>query len=590
MDVDPNNGNVYVVAASRNLAPDFSDIYFTSSTDGGLTFSARVPINASPGSDRAQFFPSVCADESDGSVSVIWYDQRAGTGTSDLTDLVHTHSTDAGVTWTCPGALTDQPFHAEAGNTTSQPNIGDYNQCVSVNGTLYSSFAKTDRPTWLTYSPDTYFDRSPGTGAGPAPAVIAGYSIVDSGCTSDNGFIEPGETIQLTLTLRNAGGCGGVSNVAGTLSSPTPGISVTNANAGFPDLPVVGSTSANSTAFQFTVDAGVACGTTIDFVLDCTADGFGVTTLLFEGVLRVGRPMETVLLVEDFDGVTAPALPAGWSTSVVTGTSNPWRTSTVYAASGLNSAFCADITTTSHNELMSPLVNIPAGTEIVRVDLDETHNMEINVERQAWDGAVMRVLLGGKRYFAGALGIMDPFYPWQILRGSSSTSPLQDLACWSDNTTPNFAHYALNMPDLGGQSINLVFGMSCDPSVGSSSGMFLDNVTVTAVDYACDCGDPTPVASNPYRFDRVTVTPNPFNPETAIRFTLPSNTTVTAEVFAVDGRKVRTLTANQAFAQGTAELRWNGVDDRGKPVASGVYFVRVTTPLGQHMARAVLLK
>ncbi len=590
MDVDPTTGAVYVVYASRNLSPDFGDIYFTRSTDGGVSFTPPAAINASPGSDRVQFFPSVCADETDGSVSVIWYDQRSGTGTSDLTELVHTHSVDAGATWTCPAALSDQPFHAEAGNTTSQPNIGDYNQCVSSGGTLYTSFAKTDRPSPLTYSPDTYVDISPGTGEGPAPLAIRDYSIGDSGCFPDNGFIEPGETILLTLTIENVGGCGGIGNVFATLGTTTPGITITVADATFPGLPAIASSSVNSTPFAFTVDPGMACGTPIDFTVDYVTDLFGPGSLPFDGVLRIGHPVATVLLSEDFDGVTAPALPAGWTSITAAGAANPWVTSTTFAASGSNAAFCADIGTTSLNQLMSPFLAIPAGVTTVRVEVDETHNMEINTERQAWDGGLMRVYIGGPRYLSAAVGVMDPFYPWQMLRQQSADQPMQDLSCWSDDTTPNFTHYTWEYPDAGGQTFRLEFDVSTDPSVGTAGGQFIDNVTVTAIAYACDCDNPTAAGPAALAFDRVTVSPNPFNPETTIRFTLPSRTNVTADVYSVDGRHVRSLAGDRPFDAGAVTLRWNGRDDRGAPAASGVYFVRVRTPLGEHIARAVLLK
>ncbi|HET6347743.1 MAG TPA: FlgD immunoglobulin-like domain containing protein [Candidatus Krumholzibacteria bacterium] len=591
MAIEPVSDTIFITYASRNLPPDFGDIYIMSSGDNGGTFSTPMAINASPGNDRAQFYPWVCTDASTGGVNVMWYDQRAGIGSSDLTELVHTHSLNDGATWTCPAALSDAPFHAEAGNTTSQPNLGDYIQCVSDGGTLYSAFGKTDLRSWTTYSPDAYVDISPGTGEGPAPLVINSYALVDTGCTTANGFIEPGETIGLTLELRNTGDCGGTGNVFATLTTTTPGITITTDQATFPGLPSLNSTSQNSPAFEFTVDPGVPCGTVIDFVIDYVTDFFGPGSLPFEGVLRVGHPVATVLLSENFDGVTAPALPAGWMTNTLAGAVNPWVTSTTFAPSGPNAAFCADIGNTSLNELRSPMLAIPAGTDIVRVELDETHNMEINTERQAWDGGLMRIQIGGgTRYLSGAIGDMQPFYQWQMLRQQSSDQPLQDLACWSDNITPLQSHCQLDLPDLGGESINVLFDVSTDTSVGTATGLFIDNVVVTAIDYQCACGDPTAVAGARPRFDRVTVTPNPFNPETAIRFTLPASTTVTAAIYSVDGRRVRTLADTRRFPAGAVEMRWNGRDDGGAPVASGVYFVRVKSPLGSHTARAVLLK
>ena len=71
------------------------------------------------------------------------------------------------------------------------------------------------------------------------------------------------------------------------------------------------------------------------------------------------------------------------------------------------------------------------------------------------------------------------------------------------------------------------------------------------------------------------VAPNPFNPNTTIRFTLAEPGPVTAVVFDLAGRAVRTLAAGRDFAPGRHALRWDGRSDAGRRVASGVYVVRV---------------
>jgi hypothetical protein len=86
------------------------------------------------------------------------------------------------------------------------------------------------------------------------------------------------------------------------------------------------------------------------------------------------------------------------------------------------------------------------------------------------------------------------------------------------------------------------------------------------------------------------VAPNPFNPETTIRFVIPRAMPVTAEVWAVDGSHVRTLARGQGFAAGENLLRWDGRGDGGQTVASGVYFISVSTSLGRRVTRAVLLE
>jgi flagellar hook assembly protein FlgD len=67
--------------------------------------------------------------------------------------------------------------------------------------------------------------------------------------------------------------------------------------------------------------------------------------------------------------------------------------------------------------------------------------------------------------------------------------------------------------------------------------------------------------------------PNPFNPQTTIRFSSASTGKVTIRIFNVGGQLVRTL-STKADA-GANEVRWNGRRDDGQPIASGVYFYKV---------------
>ena len=68
--------------------------------------------------------------------------------------------------------------------------------------------------------------------------------------------------------------------------------------------------------------------------------------------------------------------------------------------------------------------------------------------------------------------------------------------------------------------------------------------------------------------------PNPFNPATDIKFSLPRSADVRLRVYDVSGRLVRTLLAKQLDA-GTHSERWDGRDDAGLGVASGIYFARL---------------
>jgi len=83
--------------------------------------------------------------------------------------------------------------------------------------------------------------------------------------------------------------------------------------------------------------------------------------------------------------------------------------------------------------------------------------------------------------------------------------------------------------------------------------------------------------------------PNPFNPETAISLTLKNNGPVSVRIYSIEGRLVKTLKDEFATA-GTYEVRWNGKDMNGRPVPSGMYFVKTESGADKSVFKLSLLK
>nr|NIW48936.1 T9SS type A sorting domain-containing protein [Gammaproteobacteria bacterium]NIW99551.1 T9SS type A sorting domain-containing protein [Phycisphaerae bacterium] len=93
----------------------------------------------------------------------------------------------------------------------------------------------------------------------------------------------------------------------------------------------------------------------------------------------------------------------------------------------------------------------------------------------------------------------------------------------------------------------------------------------------------------PSEFELFQNYPNPFNPSTKIRFNIAKTGQYKLAVFNVLGQKVRTL-SNQTFTTGQHEVQWNGRDEFGNQVGSGIYFYRLT---GENIAlskKMILLK
>ncbi|HEU4724305.1 MAG TPA: FlgD immunoglobulin-like domain containing protein [Candidatus Eisenbacteria bacterium] len=82
--------------------------------------------------------------------------------------------------------------------------------------------------------------------------------------------------------------------------------------------------------------------------------------------------------------------------------------------------------------------------------------------------------------------------------------------------------------------------------------------------------------------------PNPFNPETAIRYTVGSPGAVTIRLFNAAGALVRTL-VDRPHASGDYTVRWNGTDDHGRRLGSGVYFYEIQLANGFRDARKLVL-
>jgi len=107
----------------------------------------------------------------------------------------------------------------------------------------------------------------------------------------------------------------------------------------------------------------------------------------------------------------------------------------------------------------------------------------------------------------------------------------------------------------------------------------------TQVSYA----NPVGASSVPSVTRLVGNVPNPFNPTTGIQFSLSEPGLVSLEVYNVSGRRVRTLLREHTSA-GSHEVTWDGRDDSGASVSSGVYFYRLVAGEFSEAKRMTLLR
>ena len=158
-----------------------------------------------------------------------------------------------------------------------------------------------------------------------APVIVANaYALLAESCGPANGVIDPGETVTVSFSLQNRGAVSTTNLVATLLSSN--GVLAAGPPQSYGIL--VGTGSASSRPFTFAVSG--ACGGTATATLQLQDGLANLGAVSF--TLPLGKFVTAQTLAQTFDAVTAPTLPAGWSTAATTGTSTPWVTTSAASA------------------------------------------------------------------------------------------------------------------------------------------------------------------------------------------------------------------------------------------------------------------
>lgn len=125
------------------------------------------------------------------------------------------------------------------------------------------------------------------------------------------------------------------------------------------------------------------------------------------------------------------------------------------------------------------------------------------------------------------------------------------------------------------------FALSCECDKEGGETIHRETVAATLVGRSANAltgvGQDGAGLHTPESAFRITsVAPNPFNPRTVISFAVPERQRVTLSVYDISGRRRATL-LDGLTEKGEHTLAWSAQDDRGRPLASGVYFVRLVS-------------
>jgi hypothetical protein len=122
--------NIYMLASVVPSGRSTTDVMFSRSTDGGLTFSAAKKVNDDPVNPSKWHWFGTISVAPNGRLDAVWYDSRNAANNTD-SQLFYSWSTDTGVTW-APNMAVSNSFNPSEGYP-NQSKIGDYITMVSDN-------------------------------------------------------------------------------------------------------------------------------------------------------------------------------------------------------------------------------------------------------------------------------------------------------------------------------------------------------------------------------------------------------------------------------------------------------------------------
>ncbi len=281
------------------------------------------------------------------------------------------------------------------------------------------------------------------------------FTFTDS-AGNNNGFADPGETLNLEVPLSNESGI-----LINSVSLQVVG-GGTATYGNFADTQTI------SRGISYTVPANQPCGSVISlaFNISSSRGNYSVTRLL-----SVGQP--TLGAAETFDA--GSSLPVGWS-SALTGSGLGWAVSTTTSATAPNSLFTTDPATTSSSIIESAPFSVTSANSRLKFKIN--HNTE-----SGWDGTVLEIKIGGGAYadittngtfVTGAYnGILN-----------NGTFPNAARNAWSGNSN-GYSQVEVIIPASSiGQNVQFRWISGSDNAVGGV-GTYIDDIQIIST-FVCN--------------------------------------------------------------------------------------------------------
>jgi hypothetical protein len=297
---------------------------------------------------------------------------------------------------------------------------------------------------------------------GPNLIISPDITVSDATTGDNDGFFEPGETVKITVSLKN---------VTGLAADNVNAQIVGGGSAAY------GSIAHNGTAsnqINYTIPANTQCGAAVNVTINVNST-LGPTS--FNRTINTGQAVSS--FAENFDGVSSPALPAGWS-AVQTLNGPAFVTTPNNVVSAPNALFAAYPTTSAGG---SDITTPPMAIGIQAADLSFGNRYDTEA---GWDGGVLEISIAGGPFTdivtAGG-SFIDNGYNAPMAAATSTASytanPLQGRNGWTGNSSGYLTTKVRLPAAAAGQNVQFKFRFGADDNTagaGANPGWYIDNM------------------------------------------------------------------------------------------------------------------
>lgn len=404
---------------------------------------------------------------------------------------------------------------------------------------------------------------------GAPAAVLDSWTLSEDESGNGNGCIEAWEFLDISCRWKNTGSVD-ITAPELKISCPDDGwVRVVKRTVELPDIPAGGSVTSSGGLELFIREK------TPPFT------SFDVTFTLTSGGMVAGA--DTITAVSCGYGLEDPAEAGSPCLGAAVTGPNGWSITDEDCWSEPSSWKCGGGGGEAYPNMMENVLLAPPVCLFDNSTLTFMHRMgaEAGSVYPYWaqDGAIVEISTdGGETWQA-----IEPVGGYPCRAASSNTiflSPYQ--RCYSGEIP--WREETFDLSSFRGPVL-LRFHFASDEQYGFE-GWYIDDIRI-ATERTTDAGEDTPPGGAVTAL--MSPWPNPFNPSVNIPFSLAAEGPVELSIFDVSGRLVRLL-VDRPLPAGPHSASWDGRNDAGKTVSSGVYFCRMSAGIHESSHRLVLMR